>query len=92
MFFSSLNRKCQLLSLLSLLLIQVSIPAVAQEQQREATPAIVNPVLRSNFSQTMSLDGQWDFAIDPEKKGQEKQWYRSQAHPSAGLLGGAGRG
>jgi len=37
MFFSSLNRKCQLLSLLSLLLIQVSIPAVAQEQQREAT-------------------------------------------------------
>jgi len=37
----------------------------------------VNPVLRSNFSQTMSLDGQWDFAIDPEKKGQEKQWYRS---------------
>ena len=77
MFFSRLNRKCQLLFLLSLLLLQVSIPAVAQVQQRESTPAIVNPVLRSSFSQTMSLDGKWDFAIDPGKKGQEKQWYRS---------------
>ena len=68
--------KCQLFLLLNLLLIQVSIPAVAQEQQREATPAIVNPVLRSNLSQTISLDGKWDFATDPEKKGKEKQWYR----------------
>jgi beta-galactosidase len=58
------------------LLIQVSISAVTREQPREATPAIVNPVLRSNLSQTISLDGRWDFATDPEKKGEEKQWYR----------------
>ena len=63
--------------MLSLLLIQVSISVAAQEQQREATTAVVNPVLRSNFSQTISLDGQWDFAVDPQKKGQDQQWYRS---------------
>ena len=58
-----------------ILLVQAAIPAFTQEQQRQATPAIVNPVLRSNLSQTISLDGTWDFAIDPEKIGQEKQWY-----------------
>ena len=63
--------------MLSLLLIQVSIPAAAQEPQRQATPARVNPVLRSKFSQTISLDGKWDFATDPEKKGEDQQWYRS---------------
>jgi len=77
MLVSSLNRKCLLLLIFSLLLIQISISAAAQKLQREATPAIVNPVLRSSFSQTISLDGKWDFAIDQEKKGEEKQWYRA---------------
>jgi len=77
MFFSGLTRKCQLFFLLSLLVIQVSFSAETQEQQREATPAVVNPVLRSKLSRTISLDGKWDFATDPEKKGQEKQWYRA---------------
>jgi beta-galactosidase len=77
MFFSRLTRKYHSFILLSLLVIQVSISAETQEQQREATPAKVNPVLRSKLSQTISLDGKWDFATDPQKQGEKKQWYRS---------------
>ena len=77
MFFSRLTRKYHSFILLSLLVVQVSISAETQEPQRQATPAIVNPVLRSRLSKTMSLDGKWDFAVDPEKKGDDHQWYRS---------------
>ena len=76
MFFNSLTRKFESLILLSLILISVSISAETQEQQRQATPAIVNPVLRSKLSQTISLVGTWDFATDPEKKGEDQHWYR----------------
>ncbi len=50
--------------------------ALAQEQGREATPAVVNPALRSELRQTMSLDGEWDFAIDPKQQGEKDHWYR----------------
>jgi len=49
---------------------------LAQEQGRKATPAVVNPALRSDLRQTMSLDGQWDFAIDPQQQGEKNHWYR----------------
>jgi beta-galactosidase len=75
MFVSSLNRKCQLFFVLSLLLIPVSISAETQPPQRQSTPAMVNSVLQSKFSKTMSLDGTWEFAVDPDKVGQDKQWY-----------------
>ena len=47
----------------------------AQPQGREATPAVVNPALRSLLRQTISLDGTWDFAIDPDKKGDAEKWF-----------------
>ena len=58
-----------------LLVFGILMSLVAGTLAVEATPAMVNPVLRSSFSKTMSLDGTWDFAIDPEKKGQDQQWY-----------------
>ena len=75
MFFHGLNRKCQLLFLLSLLIIQVSIPAAAQEQQRQAKPTVVNPVLDSKYRSTLRLDGNWDFAIDPKGQGEDEKWF-----------------
>ena len=45
------------------------------EPGREATPAVVNPVFRSALRQTISLDGQWDFATDPNGVGEAKKWF-----------------
>ena len=77
MSVSSWNRLYRLLFVLSLAVAPVPTFAEALQQQRQATPAIVNPVLRSNLSRTMSLDGKWDFALDPEKRGQDQHRYRS---------------
>jgi len=37
-------------------------PVLADGQEREATPAVVDPVLRSAHRRTLSLDGTWEFA------------------------------
>jgi len=65
----------KLLSVLAVLLVSVA-GGLAREQGRQATPAVVNPVLRSNLRQTMILDGEWDFAVDPHQQGDEEGWYR----------------
>jgi len=62
-------------SVLGMLLIP-ALGAWAQEPGRPATPAVVNPALRSELGQTMSLDGEWDFAVDPKKQGEKEHWYR----------------
>ena len=43
---------------------------------REATPAVVNPVILSPHRQTLGLDGTWDFAADPFAIGVDQGWYR----------------
>ena len=62
--------------LLLVVLIVMAGNAWAQEAGREATPAVVNPALRSALRQTMSLDGKWDFAVDPKRQGDKAGWYR----------------
>lgn len=42
---------------------------------REATPAVVNPPMRSALRDTIALDGSWDFAIDPKLQGEAEKWY-----------------
>ena len=59
------------------LLPSLSSGVLADTESRAATPAVVNPVMRSELADWLSLDGKWDFAVDPEKKGQEQQWYRN---------------
>ena len=49
--------------------------AISQAQEREATPAVVNPALRSALRLTLSLDGTWDFATDPSGVGEEQKWF-----------------
>jgi len=58
------------------LLLILGANAQAQPQGREATPAVVNPVLRSELRKTISLDGEWDFAVDPQQQGEKEHWYR----------------
>ena len=49
---------------------------VASKEGRQATPAVVNPAVRSPVRPTLSLDGPWDFATDPKLQGEARQWYR----------------
>ena len=67
----------KLWSVLGMLLIP-AFGAWAQGPGREATPAVVNPALRSKLRWTMSLDGEWDFAVDPKKRGEKEHWYRPE--------------
>ena len=48
----------------------------ASKEGREATPAVVNPAVRSAVRATLSLDGPWDFATDPKLQGESEGWYR----------------
>ena len=52
-------------------------PPAAQETPpgREATPAVVNPAIRSELRATLSLNGAWDFCTDPKRCGEAEQWY-----------------
>ena len=46
----------------------------AVSAEREATPAVVNPAIRSPLRTTINLDGVWDFAVDPKNIGEEQKW------------------
>ena len=41
---------------------------------REASLAVVNPVLRSPFQRIASLRGEWDFQTDPDGNGVKENW------------------
>ena len=60
---------------IKLLVLGVLMSIGASALAAQATPAVVNPALRSDLRQTISLDGSWDFAIDPDKKGEDEKWF-----------------
>jgi len=45
---------------------------------REPTPAVVNPAVRSEHRPWLSLDGQWQFATDPQNRGRDEGWFRPE--------------
>lgn len=49
----------------------------------ESSPTVVNPVMRSELSTWMSLDGSWDFRTDPELAGYEGRWFETASWPGA---------
>ena len=51
---------------------------VSSAQEREATPAVVNPALTSSLRETISLDGLWDFTTDSKNEGEEQKWFRPE--------------
>jgi beta-galactosidase/beta-glucuronidase len=46
-----------------------------REEARQATPAVVNPPVRSGLRRTLQLDGPWDFAVDPKLQGEAQGWH-----------------
>ena len=63
--------------MLVLLCLAVEVGFTYESYESEATPAVVNPVIASPLRETISLDGDWNFAIDPQNKGQNwiKKWF-----------------
>ena len=53
---------------------QTPLQGKAQEA-RQATPAVVNPPVRSGLRAAIRLDGPWDFVIDPKLQGEAERWY-----------------
>ena len=43
--------------------------------ERRTGIAVVNPVFRSEHRETLNLNGTWDFSVDPENKGVDRQWF-----------------
>lgn len=39
------------------------------------SPAVVNPVFRSELRPWLSLDGEWEFALDPKDIGESERWF-----------------
>ena len=39
------------------------------------SPAVVNTVFRSELRPWVSLDGEWDFALDPKDVGENERWF-----------------
>ena len=50
--------------------------ALLAAQEREATPAVVHPPIASPLRATIRLNGGWDFALDPNKVGDGRTWFR----------------
>jgi hypothetical protein len=53
--------------------------ALSEEILRPASPAAVNPAVRSPLQQVLSLDGEWTFRTDPKKAGEAETWFLPDA-------------
>ena len=49
---------------------------LASAEDRVATPAVVNPAVRSPLAAVISLRGAWDFAVDPKGRGRDEGWMK----------------
>ena len=44
----------------------------AEPRGRPVSPAVVNPIFRSTLRAWLCLDGEWDFALDPDEVGERR--------------------
>src|SRR5258708_26374198 len=61
------------------LLVVCGILFRSPAQEREASLAVVNPPIHSPLRQTLSLDGDWDFATDPSNIGEQEKWFQPES-------------
>lgn len=54
--------------------LEFVVNKMCEKMERDASPAVVNSVVRSPLRETLSLDGPWDFAIDPKLEGEAAGW------------------
>ncbi len=57
----------------------LTVSSVGRGEEHEAAPAVVNPALRSELRATLSLDGDWDFAVDPKGVGEREKWFSPES-------------
>lgn len=63
------------------------LSSTAGGEGREASPAVVNPPCSSLWRSTVSLDGGWDFATDPQREGDRQEWFRAEVPlPGRGVV------
>ena len=62
---------------LALLLVFANAAAVELEG-RTPIPCVVNPVFSPQLSEVLRLDGVWEFATDPKKRGEAEKWFEPQ--------------
>ena len=48
---------------------------IAARRLPQPTPTVVNPVFRPTLRGFLSLDGQWQFALDPGGVGEKDRWF-----------------
>ena len=58
-----------------LVVLVTGVSASAQRRLPEPTPTVVNPVFRSEVRGFLSLDGEWQFALDPDEVGEKERWF-----------------
>jgi len=76
MAFSRLkSAKVYYILTLLILITQVNQSLANERDERKAIPGVVNPAIRSEMQQFISLDGVWDFATDPHLIGENEKWY-----------------
>ena len=51
----------------------------------QPTPAVVNPVFRSEIRGFLLLDGEWQFALDPDEIGEKERWFATDK-PFSGTI------
>lgn len=57
--------------------LALSATVFAQRRPTQPSPAVVNSVFRAAVRPWMSLDGDWDFALDPQDAGEQEHWFES---------------
>jgi hypothetical protein len=67
---------CGIVSLWFIAVLGGKAAGAERSAPREATPAVVHAVVQSDLRATESLDGTWEFAVDPELQGETQGWYR----------------
>ncbi|KKK64877.1 hypothetical protein LCGC14_2979780, partial [marine sediment metagenome] len=62
---------------------QTAGPLDALGAGRAGTPAVVNPVIRSELANWLSLNGSWEFRVDPKLTGYKGRWFEAGQWPPA---------
>jgi beta-galactosidase len=69
--------RCALISLV--MLVCAADVGIGARRLPQPTPTVVNPVFRSKIRGSLSLDGEWQFALDPGGIGEKDRWFAIEA-------------
>lgn len=76
---NSLIRSIQCILALLIVMFCATGVGIAAQRLPQPTPTVVNPVYRSKVRGFLSLDGSWQFALDPDASGEKDRWFATDA-------------